>query len=222
MRDYAPLFNWLLRRSDISSGAKLCYARIVQYCNVNAIAWPSILTLAKETGSSKRQTIRYIKELEKNKLLKIERSAGRRNSFLPVTDMSPVPDVSPVPNMAATSDGYVTGVVPNMSRGIEYISKRQGIKKGKVDKFQKPSIEEIEAYCTERRNGIDAEQFFDFYEAKGWKIGKEPMRDWKAAVRTWEKNREPVPPETRNDSGFDEIAARKAASDKAYAEACAR
>ncbi len=44
----------------------------------------------------------------------------------------------------------------------------------------------MEAYCRERGNGIDGRAFTDFYEAKGWRIGKEPMRDWRAAVRTWE------------------------------------
>ena len=54
-------------------------------------------------------------------------------------------------------------------------------------KFKKPSLAEVSAYCQERNNGIDAEQFIDYYEAKGWKVGKAPMKDWKAAVRTWEK-----------------------------------
>lgn len=55
-------------------------------------------------------------------------------------------------------------------------------------RFQKPSIEEIKAYCKERNNGIDAERFFDYYEANGWKVGKNTMKDWKACVRTWERN----------------------------------
>lgn len=55
-------------------------------------------------------------------------------------------------------------------------------------RFQKPSIEEIKAYCKERNNGIDAERFFDYYEAIGWKVGKNTMKDWKACVRTWERN----------------------------------
>jgi len=54
-------------------------------------------------------------------------------------------------------------------------------------KFVKPTLEEVSAYCQERSNGIDPQAFLDFYEAKGWRIGKEPMRDWKAAVRTWER-----------------------------------
>ena len=51
-----------------------------------------------------------------------------------------------------------------------------------------PDINEVKAYCMERNNGIDAEQFYDFYETKGWMIGKSKMKDWKACVRTWERN----------------------------------
>ena len=55
-------------------------------------------------------------------------------------------------------------------------------------KFVKPSLEEVRAYCQERRNGVSPERFIDYYESNGWKVGKNPMKDWKAAVRTWEKN----------------------------------
>lgn len=54
-------------------------------------------------------------------------------------------------------------------------------------KFVKPTIEEIRAYSNEIGAGIDAEQFFYWYEAKGWMIGKNKMKDWKAAVRTWKR-----------------------------------
>lgn len=55
--------------------------------------------------------------------------------------------------------------------------------------FQKPSIEEVSNYCKERQNGIDAESFVAHYDATGWMIGKNKMKDWKAAVRTWEAKR---------------------------------
>ena len=55
---------------------------------------------------------------------------------------------------------------------------------------KKPSVEEIKDYCIERNNGIDAEQFFDFYESKGWLVGKTKMKNWKAAIRTWEKRKQ--------------------------------
>lgn len=61
----------------------------------------------------------------------------------------------------------------------------------KKKRFEKPSVEEVDEYCKERKNGIDAQQFVDFYESKGWKVGNVPMRDWKASVRTWEKRQFP-------------------------------
>lgn len=61
-------------------------------------------------------------------------------------------------------------------------------------KFKKPTVDEVEAYCRERQNNVDAGKFWDFYEAKGWKVGKSPMKDWRSAVRTWEREdvRKPV------------------------------
>lgn len=63
------------------------------------------------------------------------------------------------------------------------------IEKTKVKKFVKPTIPEIEEYCRQRQNDVDAEKFFYHYESKGWMIGKSPMKDWKATVHTWEKER---------------------------------
>jgi hypothetical protein len=53
--------------------------------------------------------------------------------------------------------------------------------------FTPPAVAEVSDYCAERKNGIDASQFVDFYTSKGWMVGSNKMRDWKAAVRTWEK-----------------------------------
>jgi len=54
--------------------------------------------------------------------------------------------------------------------------------------FAPPTLEEVEAYCRERNNTVDAQRFFDYYTSNGWKVGKNPMKDWKAAVRTWERS----------------------------------
>lgn len=56
----------------------------------------------------------------------------------------------------------------------------------KKESFIKPTVEEIKAYCEERNNKIDPQVFYDFYESKGWLVGKAHMKDWKASVRTWE------------------------------------
>ena len=57
----------------------------------------------------------------------------------------------------------------------------------KPRKFTPPSIEEVRGYCLERGNNVDPEKFLDFYESKGWMVGKNKMKDWRAAVRTWER-----------------------------------
>lgn len=68
-------------------------------------------------------------------------------------------------------------------------SKGESVRGEKTKHFIPPSVEEVEQYCLERSNNIDAQSFIDFYESKGWMIGKNKMKDWKAAVRTWERSR---------------------------------
>ena len=60
--------------------------------------------------------------------------------------------------------------------------------KPKRTRFIPPSREEVQAYCVERKNNVDAERFIDYYTSNGWMVGKNKMKDWKASVRTWERN----------------------------------
>ena len=62
--------------------------------------------------------------------------------------------------------------------------------KGSKKKFEPPSVEDVRTYCEERHNGIDAQSFVDFYTSKDWMVGKNRMKDWKAAVRTWERRKQ--------------------------------
>lgn len=85
---------------------------------------------------------------------------------------------------------------------------------GKVSKdiepqkrFTAPTLEDVKAYCEERKNNVDAERFIDYYTANGWKVSKNPMKDWKAAVRSWERNDfgKPKTAETEHSFDFDEF-----------------
>ena len=69
----------------------------------------------------------------------------------------------------------------------------------KEKNFKKPTLEEVEEYCKERNNNINAQKFIDFYESKGWKVGKTPMKDWKACIRTWEGNNTNKPTKVVNE-----------------------
>lgn len=83
----------------------------------------------------------------------------------------------------------------------------KGVRDGKSNRFRKPTAAEVDEYCKERRNGITGQEFCDFYEAKGWRIGSNPMKDWKAAVRTWENKRKGAQPQhTKQTSIYKQLA----------------
>ena len=90
-------------------------------------------------------------------------------------------------------------------RNIDNISSKHSLSDNKRDieekvddktstkkRFVKPTIDQIAAYINEKKLHFDAEGFFDYYESKGWLVGKSPMKDWKAACRTWEHNRKSI------------------------------
>lgn len=77
--------------------------------------------------------------------------------------------------------------------------------KSKAKAFSPPSISEIESYCKERNNGIDAEWFHDFYQSKNWMVGKSKMKDWKASVRTWERRMKNEKKQQSGSSQYEEL-----------------
>lgn len=88
---------------------------------------------------------------------------------------------------ASVTDGVTKD---NESKSIELekeIDKEKEVIKPQK-RFVKPTIEEVQAYCLERNKGVDAQRWYDYYSSNGWKVGKNPMKDWKAAVRTWERS----------------------------------
>ena len=71
----------------------------------------------------------------------------------------------------------------------------------KAPYFTPPTIEDIREYCVSRNNNVNPEQFYDFYESKGWMVGNARMKDWKAAVRTWERRSERAPATAQKHKG---------------------
>lgn len=95
------------------------------------------------------------------------------------------------------------------NQDVNKYTKESNIKKYKENNikrnvFEKPTVEEIQEYCDSRENGLDANYFYDFYESKNWMIGKNKMKDWKAAVRTWERNKPATKTTARSNKGWDD------------------
>lgn len=80
------------------------------------------------------------------------------------------------------ANGYFQKVEPIPDNKPDNDTDRVALKR-----FTPPTVDEVDAYCGERNNRIDPQTFVDFYASKGWVVGKSKMKDWKAAIRTWEK-----------------------------------
>ena len=89
----------------------------------------------------------------------------------------------------------------NCSTSVQQMLAENSIDKNRLDKtsieedskaprkrFAPPTVDEVQAYCIERKNSVDPQRFVDYYSSNGWKVGKNAMKDWKAAVRTWERS----------------------------------
>ena len=79
---------------------------------------------------------------------------------------------------------------------------------GKRKRFTPPSLEEVSAYCAERKNNVDPAGFIDFYVSKNWMVGKSKMTDWKASVRTWERREREAPKQTAKPNRFNNFEQR--------------
>lgn len=91
-------------------------------------------------------------------------------------------------------------------------------------RFVPPTLEAVKAYCDERQNHVDAQHFVDFYASKGWKVGNQPMKDWRAAVRTWERTDDarnktaPASQETRQTATREDVESMKRFLERLKAE----
>lgn len=123
--------------------------------------------------------------------------------------------------ISAGEDGVYTRCIQNASSLDTQVSIGK-VSIGKVSKdreppkrFTAPTLEEVKEYCAERKNNVDAERFINYYTANGWKVGKNPMKDWKAAVRSWERNDFGKPKAAETEHSFDLDEFFNAAVDKA-------
>lgn len=170
-----------------SKNEMLLYALIYSYSDGGSAFYGSTEYLAKRLGSSKSRIIKVLNEMVSKGLI-IKKTSGRFNFY--VTNFNyvcsteePEKETVSFQSPQRCQIDTETSVSPTPNNIYNNIKDTISVKR-----FVKPKAEEIEAYCKERNNSVDAQQFFDYYESKGWKVGKSPMKDWKSAVRTWERN----------------------------------
>ena len=128
-----------------------------------------------------------LKELEAARYLvrfKKRTAAGKADGVEWVVSDFPIPE-NPKPEIPESGNPLQSNTY-----SIKNVGNKRHNRVGQAptrSRFTPPSVEEVQAYCAERRNDVDAQRFVDYYSASGWKRGKTPIKDWKACVRTWER-----------------------------------
>ena len=173
---YAILSAEVRYDNRLKANVKLLYAEITALCDMNAECFASNKYFA-DLYDSKADTISgWVSQLVKYKYVKtryeyVEGTRQISKRYIKIIGGG-VPQIS--------------GKVPDKYRKSSTTSNNT-ISINNKGSFVKPLIFDIKKYCLERKNNVDCETFYDFYESKGWVIGKNKMKSWKACVRTWEK-----------------------------------
>ena len=169
-------------------------------CDRGQLAW-SQQNLAERWKCSRQNVRTFLNHLEKDGMIaqSFMQKSNHKNMIITICNYSKYqdsqPQNQPQANHKLTASQPQANPIQEYTEileGIETISTSVDIgahpKKNNGHKFIKPSFDEVAEYCKERGNNVNPENFIDHYTANGWKVGGNPMKDWKASVRTWEKN----------------------------------
>jgi len=167
-----------VRYADITPNAKLLYAEITALLQMNGVCFASNSYFSKLYNKNKVTISRWISELKRNGFIKIsftykEGSKEIANRYIQIC----------YEGISKNDKEVLTKMLKNNNT----INNTNTTYSNKV-RFKKPTLDQVNDYCIERKNNIDAENFFAFYEARGWMIGKNKMKNWKMCMITWEKN----------------------------------
>ena len=141
--------------------------------------------LAAQTGLSEQTVRTSLNHLKSTGEITI--TSTNKFSVITIVNYGKFQDVPEM--LTSTSTNSLTNDQPATNQQLttneQGEQSNKGIKPRK--RFTPPTVEDVEAYCQERGNGVDAQRFVDFYASKGWKVGNAGMKDWHAAVRNWER-----------------------------------
>lgn len=180
-----------------------CYYKGVHLEPGQAVS--SIRQIATDTGLTVKQVRTAINHLKETQ--EVAQSPYGKFSVFTVNNYNDYQCTGTDEGKQRAQEGHSEGTLPNIKKNKEVkntpYNPPQGDEGVFVSKrFVPPTPEEVNVYCRERNNGIDGSEFCDFYTSKGWKVGKNPMKDWKAAVRTWERSRKQSAPQPKTESGW--------------------
>lgn len=173
---------------SLPPNAKLLYGEITALCNVEGYCWASNKYFAELYGVSVISISKWINALAdrgyiSSQIIYKEGTKQIDKRYITII-YDPIKEKFNTPIKEKFKDN-ITSINTTFNTTNEYIYKSD---KPTRKRFIPPTIEEVKDYCFERNNNVDAERFIDYYTSNGWMVGKNKMKDWKSAVRTWEKN----------------------------------
>lgn len=165
---------------------------LVRYANHSSMrCYPSLSTLARDLGVARRTVMRIVRRLvklgllDKESRMTVDGDPDSNEYVLRRIGLGGVVSRLTPPSDTADTTGSVTGVTGVVSP----VSPKQDHRNKSIRaRFARPTLEDVKAYCQQRGNHVDPEKFMAYYESNGWRVGRNPMKDWRAAVRTWERN----------------------------------
>lgn len=184
--NFINIQGWMINSLKLKGNELLVYAIIYGFSQDGETRFTgSLQYLADWTSSTKQGITKNLKALvEKGYIVKEEKYInGVKFCEYYVTRFNVV--LNSVER--GIKQSLMGGIKQSLINNLDIDNKEE--KKEDNKKFMPPTVGAVSEYCLERNNNIDPEQFVNYYESKGWMIGRNKMKDWKAAVRTWEKNK---------------------------------
>lgn len=188
--NYIVVQGWMLTDLKLKGNELIIYACIYGFSQAEGQTFTgSLQYLADWTNSTKQGVLKALKSLvEKQYIVKKENYingvkfceyyATKFNTILNNVEDSMQQSLTPPIKQSLTN---------KIDLNKQDIT-NNNIVSGRAKRFTPPTVEEVAAYCAERKSTVDAQRFVDYYESNGWKVGRNRMKDWKAAVRSWERN----------------------------------
>ena len=182
---YAQIPANVRYNENLNSSQKLFYGEITALTFKTGECWASNNYFARLYKVSPSVITNWVKALEKENLIVVDYEKKGKEITKRIIRIVGIQNIEYVFNK--NGEGYSKYIKENNTSNNNTSNKKEIYKE---KRFIKPTLEEVKEYCLERNNNVDAEMFIDYYEANGWVQGKgKPIKDWKACIRTWERNR---------------------------------
>lgn len=180
---FIPIDIW--EADDLSENEKVLLMEVDSFTAKGKPCYFSNEWIARRLKVSERSAARCMAHLIQQGLVEVVRFDGRHRFVESRLDKNGKADMTKMARQTCQNWQATDNISTDRVLSDDNTSRRDK----RVRVFVAPTLEEVKAYCAERGNGLDAAAFLDHYESNGWMVGRAKMKDWRAAVRNWERKR---------------------------------